>query len=451
MQFLITANRFLWGGPLLFLLLGLHLYYTWRLKFVQRKIGTAIRLSLEEPDSNPQNSASKKSGFCRFGSLTTTLAATLGTGNIVGVSTAVFLGGPGAVFWCWLTGALGMATTYAETWLCCKHRFKDSEGHLCSGPMYILHYILNKKWLALIYSAALCFSAFFIGCTTQSNALSYTCKQTFGTPLVISSLLAALFTGFVIIRGRSLIERISIALVPAMALFFVGSCLLYLILHASYIFPAIREILYAAFHASRIADPSLNPVPAVSSAVSGVTGFAIGKAVRYGIARGLFTNEAGLGTSGLIAGSSTEENPHHQALVSMSASFWDTVVLCAITGIVLVSFQLEYPGEWQQWSSGALLSGAFSKLPFFGTQILAASIVCFAFATLVGWSYIGIRGYIFLFHGKYLPLYRIIYLVMIFTGGILPLNLVWEITDLVNLFLLIPSVYLLIKCHKEFM
>lgn len=493
MRYLILINQFLWGGPVLILLLSLHLYYTWHLRFVQRKIGAAVRLSLEDSpakespakdpsvkdpsakDSSAKNPSCRESshgkkglhqthrnkptGFGRFGSLATTLAATLGTGNIVGVSTAVFLGGPGAVFWCWLTGALGMATTYAETWLCSSYRFRDHEGNLCSGPMYLLHHVLHKKWLALIYSAALCLSAFFIGCTTQSNALADTCQQTFGIPLVISSILTAFVVGLILMQGRALIERVSIALVPTMAIFFVGSCLLYLLLHASYIIPALKEILYAAFHTSTIttasgdalsgAADSARSITGLSPALSGISGFAVGQAVRYGIARGLFTNEAGLGTSGLIAGSSQEDNPHRQALVSMSASFWDTVVLCAITGVVLVAFQLEYPTEWSLWSAGSLLTGAFSKLPFGGPQILAVSLICFALATLIGWSYLGIRGFCFLFHGKALWIYHTLYIVMIFVGGILPLTLVWELTDLINLFLLIPCFYLLVKCRAK--
>lgn len=468
MHYLILINQFLWSGPILFLLLSLHLYYTCHLHFVQRKIGTAVRLSLNEEKEDDKKSDSAipgrktgASGFGRFGSLATTLAATLGTGNIVGVSTAVFLGGPGAVFWCWLTGALGMATTYAETWLCSNYRFRDSDGNVCSGPMHLLHHVLHKKWLALIYSAALCLSAFFIGCTTQSNALADTCEQTFGIPLVVTAILTAFIVGLILMQGRALIERVSIALVPTMAIFFVGSCLLYLILHASYILPALKEILYAAFQTSTVtaslggASGSTGPADSpgsltgLSPALSGISGFTVGQAVRYGIARGLFTNEAGLGTSGLIAGSSKEDNPHRQALISMSASFWDTVILCAITGIVLVAFQLEYPSEWSLWSAGSLLSGAFSKLPFGGPQILAASLICFALATLIGWSYLGIQGFRFLFHGRALWVYHTLYIVMIFIGGILPLTLVWELTDLLNLFLLLPSFYLLVKCRAK--
>ncbi len=431
MSFLSSLNQFLWGGPVLLLLLGLHIYYTFRLSFVQRHILRGIRLSLGD------DKGKKSAGFSRFGSLTTTLAATLGTGNIVGVSTAVYLGGPGAVFWCWLTGALGMATTYAETFLCTKYRHTDGKNHSQGGPMYVLRYLLGKKKLALLYSAALCLSAFFIGCTTQSNAIADTCKQVFGIIPPVTAIVTAFTVGLILILGRHWIEKFSMAVVPSMAFFFFGGCLLYLILHADYLLPSLSRIVSSAFGFSQIGG--------------GLAGFTIGKAVRYGIARGLFTNEAGLGTAGLIAGNSSESRPENQALISMSATFWDTVVLCAITGVVLTAYQLEYASEWQHLSAGSLTAAAFSKLPFFGDEILAIAIISFALATLVGWSYFGRQGFEFLFRGKGCAFYQYLYIAMIFIGGVMPLNLVWELTDFINLFLLIPSFYMLIRCRNKFL
>lgn len=425
MELLIHINQFLWNGPILILLLGIHVYYTVHLRLVQRKIGRGIRLSLVEKDGNQK-------GFGRFGSLATTLAATLGTGNIVGVSTAVFLGGPGAVFWCWITGVLGMATTYAETWLCHRLRWQNH-----GGPMYILHYFLHRPILAVLYSAALCLSAFCIGCTTQTNAIANACEQVFDIPPVASSITIAFMVGLILMQGSQWIEKFSVAIVPTMAIFFFGGCMLYLILHAYYLLPALREIFLSAFG-----------LPAVSG---GVVGFTLGKAVRYGVARGLFTNESGLGTAGLIAGHSAENTSEKQALVSMSATFWDTVVLCAITGLVLVSYQLEYPSEWPSLSAGSLTTAAFGKLPFWGDEILAIAILCFALATLVGWSYLGKQGFDYLFHEQKQQLYQVLYIIMIFVGGVMPLNLVWELTDFINLFLLFPTVYLLIQCRKLLM
>lgn len=429
MNRIISLNQFLWGGPILFLLIGIHLYYTIHLRFIQRKIITGIRLSIGEETEE------KAGGFSRFGSLTTTLAATLGTGNIVGVSTAVFLGGPGAVFWCWITGILGMATTYAETFLSSIFRYRDETGNLHGGPMYLLHYHLNKKGLAMFYSLALTLSGFFIGCTTQSNAITDTCSEIFSVPPVASAILTAFTAGLILMQGTEWIQRFSMAIVPTMALFFFGSCILYLLLHHSYLLPAGKSILSSAFD--------------FSSLSGGVVGYSMGKAIRYGVARGLFTNEAGLGTAGLIAGASAEEKPKKQALISMSATFWDTVVLCAVTGLVIVTYQLQYPGEWQSLSAGSLTTAAFQKLPFWGDEILGIAIVCFALATLVGWSYLAKQGFDYLFHGKGEYWYYTLYVFMIFIGGMMPLTLVWEMTDFINLFLLLPTCYLLFRCKKD--
>lgn len=337
MRALLEINQLLWGGPVLILLMGLHLYHTFHLHFIQRRIGAGIRLSLGE------DTASASHGFSRFGSLTTTLAATLGTGNIVGVSTAVFLGGPGAVFWCWLTGVFGMATTYAETYLCSKYRYPDRNGRLQSGPMYLLRHLLERRALALLYAAALCVSAFFVGCTTQSNAITDSCSQIFGIQAPISAIVTAFVVGLILLQGRTWIEKFSMAVVPSMALFFLGGCLLYLILHRAYIPAALSHILSSAF--------GLEPVG------GGLAGFTIGKAVRYGVARGLFTNEAGLGTAGLVAGNSSENQAKNQALISMSASFWDTVVLCAIPA------SSSQPSSWNIPANGCLFLPAPSQLP----------------------------------------------------------------------------------------
>lgn len=424
MELLKQLNQFLWNGPILILLLGIHIYYTVHLRLVQRKIGRGIRLSLGEDEG-------AQKGFGRFGSLATTLAATLGTGNIVGVSTAVYLGGPGAVFWCWLTGILGMATTYAETYLCHRLRWQNH-----GGPMYILHHFLHRPTLAVLYSTALCLSAFCIGCTTQTNAITETCQQVFSIPPTLCSIVIAFVVGLILMQGSQWIENFSIVVVPTMAIFFFGGCTLYLILHAHYLLPSVKEIVASAF--------------GLSSIGGGVAGFTVAKAVRYGVARGLFTNESGLGTAGLIAGHSAEDTSEKQALISMSATFWDTVVLCAITGLVLVSYQLEFPTGWPRLSAGSLTTAAFGKLPFFGDEILAVAILCFALATLVGWSYLGRQGFDYLFHEKGQRLYQTIYIIMIFMGGVMPLDLVWEMTDFINLFLLFPTVYLLIRCRSFF-
>ena len=234
--------------------------------------------------------------------------------------------------------------------------------------------------------------------------------------------------------GSKWIENVSIAIVPTMAIFFFGGCLLYLILHADYLLPSLKLIFSSAF-----ALPSIG---------GGFAGYTMAKAIRYGVARGLFTNESGLGTTGLIAGHCSEDDSVKQAAISMSATFWDTVVLCAITGLVLVCYQLEFPSEWQTLPASALTTAAFGKLPFFGDEILSIAIISFALATLIGWSYLGKQGFDYLFQGKYERFYQTLYLIMIFSGGIMPLALVWEMTDFINLFLLLPNIYLLVRCRK---
>ena len=277
-------------------------------------------------------------------------------------------------------------------------------------------------------------SAFFIGCTTQSNAITETCHQVFSLPPATCAIITAFFVGLILMQGRKWIENVSIAIVPTMAIFFFGGCLLYLILHADYLLPSLKLIFSSAF--------ALPPIG------GGFAGYTMGKAIRYGVARGLFTNESGLGTTGLIAGHCSEDDSVKQAAISMSATFWDTVVLCAITGLVLVCYQLEFPSEWQTLPASALTTAAFGKLPFFGDEILSIAIISFALATLIGWSYLGKQGFDYLFQGKYERCYQTLYLIMIFAGGIMPLALVWEMTDFINLFLLLPNIYLLIRCRK---
>ena len=360
----------------------------------------------------------------------TTLAATLGTGNIIGVSTAVSLGGPGAVFWCWLTGVLGMATTYAETTLCCIYRETHGREPV-GGMMYVLKNALGKKKLAAFYSFFICFSAYFAGCTTQSNAISETCRDIWELPKWLVGIIVALTVGLVILQGVRWIEKASMMIVPAMALLFVAGCLFYLVMHIGYFPAAIRQIVTSAF--------------SPRCAAAGGLGYTVGAAVRYGVARGLFTNEAGLGTSGIAAACGEEKiSPEEQGLISMTATFWDTVVLCAVTGIVVVIYQAKHAIAKSGMASGLLVKEAFAELPLGGTEIIGVATVAFAVATLIGWSLFGKVAAEFLGGKQLTRTYQYIYVIMIFAGAVMPLGFVWEITDFVNLFLLVPSVYTLL-------
>ncbi|MGN1205727.1 MAG: alanine/glycine:cation symporter family protein [Eubacterium sp.] len=427
MRVIQAVNGWLFSGPILILLFGVHVYFTIYTGFVQRKLGKGICLSLRGNDKG-------KSGMSSFGTLTTTLAATLGTGNIIGVSTAVSLGGPGAVFWCWLTGVLGMATTYAETTLCCTYRKRES-GEPVGGMMYVLKNALGKKKMAAFYSFFVCFSAYFAGCTTQSNAISETCKDIWNFPKWLVGIITALIVGLVILQGVKWIEKASMIIVPAMALLFVAGCVIYLILHIRWFPQAIRQIIKSA----------LSP----RCAAAGGLGYTVGAAVRYGVARGLFTNEAGLGTSGIAAACGDDAvSAEEQGLISMTATFWDTVVLCAITGIVVVIYQMKHALQNSGVASGLLVKDAFHELPLGGTEIIGIATVAFAVATLIGWSLFGNVAAKFLGGSQMMRRYQYIYVVMIFSGAVMPLGIVWEITDFVNLFLLLPSVYTLFCCRK---
>ena len=429
MQIIQAVNRWLFGGPVLILLFGMHLYFTIRTKFIQRNLWKGIQLSFQ---GSPHKE--KGDGMSAFGTLTTTLAATLGTGNIIGVSTAVSLGGPGAVFWCWLTGVLGMATTYAETNLCCRYRQKNGEEPV-GGMMYVLEKALHQKRLAAFYSFFVCFSAYFAGCTTQSNAISETCKDIWNLPKWLVGITVALTVGLVVLQGIDWIERASMAIVPAMALLFVGGCVVYLLLHLSWLPEALSHIFRYAF--------------SPKCAVAGGLGYSVAAAVRYGVARGLFTNEAGLGTSGIAAACGKEKvSPHEQGLISMTATFWDTVVLCALTGIVVVIFQEKHGTQIRHLSSGLLVKEAFAELPLGGMAVIGIATVAFAIATLIGWSLFGKVAAEYLGGENLMRKYQYVYVVMIFVGAVMPLGFVWEMTDFVNLFLLVPSLYTLFRCRK---
>ena len=292
-QFLSVANRFLWNGPLLVLLLGTHLFFTLRLHGIQKQLPYALRLSC---------SGTKKQGFR---SLTTALAATLGTGNIVGVSSAVALGGPGAVFWCWLTGILGMATAYAECYLCILHQKKNEDGSVRGGIMYVLEHALKKKNLGRLFAYLLLIASFGIGCSTQAGTVTETLSSLTGTPAVLTGGLLVFFVGYVILHGSSAIQKFCSILVPSMAILYLAACLLLLVLNREFVFPSLRFILSSAF--------------TPTAALGGIAGGSFLFSARYGIARGLFTNEAGLGTAPLAFTEQKESSPEKAALLSMSA------------------------------------------------------------------------------------------------------------------------------------
>ena len=415
-------SSMLWGWPMMILLLGTHIFLTIRLRFPQRKIFTAIRLSVtRDPGATGDVS--------QFGSLATALAATIGTGNIIGVATAVSLGGPGAVLWCWLTGIFGIATKYSEGLLAIKYRIKTSDGKMLGGPMYALERGLGWKWLAVLFAAFTALASFGIGSTVQANAMSVMTFEAYGVPqwvtgLVVCSLLAAVVFG-----GVKIIAKVCGFLVPFMALFYVLGCIVILLIHGPYLLPAIKLIVLSAF--------------SPEAAGGGFVGSGVMLAARYGIARGLFSNESGLGSAPIVAAAAQTRNPVRQALVSSSGTFWDTVIICAMTGLVIVSSILAYPDI--DYANGATLTkAAFAKIPYVGTPMLSVGVVTFAFSTAVGWCYYGERAVEYLAGKRTMFAYRIVYLVSVFLGSIIGLTLVWNIADCMNALMAIPNLLSLI-------
>ena len=418
----VQVSSFLWGWPMIILLLGTHVFLTFRLGIPQRKIFTGIRMSLQK-DHGATGDVSQ------FGALSTALAATIGTGNIVGVATAVALGGPGAVLWCWLTGIFGISTKYAEALLAVKYRVKGADGHYYGGPMYALERGLGMKWLAMLFAIFTALASFGIGCSVQANSIALLAKETFGVPTWIVGIFVCVLTACVILGGVKAIAKVCTVLVPFMAALYVLGCIAILCMNGNYVWPAIEIIVQSAF----------NP----SAAGGGFVGATVMMAARYGIARGLFSNESGMGSAPIVAAAAQTRNPVRQALVSSTGTFWDTVIICALTGIVLVSSILAYP-EITYDDGAALTKVAFSKIPYIGAPLLTFGILTFAFSTILGWSYYGESAVNYIEKRKTNRFYRILYIVFLFFGSIINLDIIWNIADCMNALMAIPNLVALL-------
>ncbi len=414
-----SISDWVWGPPLLILLFGTHLFLTFRLRFIQRYLPQAIRLSF----SREKEGAGDVS---QFGALTTALAATIGTGNIVGVATAVSIGGPGAVLWMWLTGVFGIATKYAEAVLAVKYRVLTKEGTMAGGPMYALERGMNAKWLGMIFAALTAVAAFGIGCMTQANSISALAKESLGLSPWITGSIMTILTGIVILGGIQSIAAVCEKLVPFMAVFYVLGCLILLVMHASTLPDTLVTIVTSAF--------------AGQAAVGGFVGAGISQAIRYGIARGLFSNESGLGSAPIVAAAAQTKNPVRQALVSSTGTFWDTVVVCAMTGLVVVN-----SGEWKNGLSGAALTHrAFEDIPVLGGLILTVGLLTFVFSTILGWSYYGEKAAEYLFGTKVIRPYRVLWVIAVMVGSVQPLSLVWTFSDIANGLMAVPNLIALL-------
>ena len=447
-QIATTLSDFLWGVPMIILLLGTHLFITVRTKFIQRKTLTAIKLSVtKDPEVDGDISP--------FQALTTALASTIGTGNIIGVGTAIALGGAGAVLWCWLTGVFGIATKYAESLIAVKYRVKTKDGKMQGGAMYAIERAIkpriggkerSMKWLAILFAVFAALASFGIGCGVQTNAISSIMNDTFNpdgtfvmnffgaevsTVAFVTGVLVAIATALVIFGGITYISKVCEWLVPFMAIMYVIGCIIILCFNRDVLWETICTIVKAAF--------------SVKAVGGGLVGSGIMLAARYGIARGLFSNESGMGSAPIVASAAQSRNPVRQAMISATGTFWDTVVVCLMTGLVIVSSCIKNPNiDTVNIEGESLTSAAFAQIPVIGTPILVVGIVLFAFSTILGWSYYGERCIEYLFGKKGVLPYKLIFLAILLIAPITALDLVWTLADIFNALMAIPNIIAII-------
>jgi AGCS family alanine or glycine:cation symporter len=405
---------------MLILLVCTHLYLTFKTGFIQRKVFLGIKLSVK------QDSKAEGDIHC-FDALATALAATIGTGNIVGVGTAIALGGPGAIFWMWVSGVFGIATKYAESLIAIKYRVKTEKGTMLGGAMYALERGLKMKWLGTLFALFGCLASFGIGSTVQSNAIATVLNRNMHIPFLVSAIVISIFLALVIVGGIKSISRVCTKFVPLMSILYVVGCLIVLLKNINYILPAISEIINSAFQPR--------------AAGGGFIAATFMSAARFGIARGLFSSESGMGSAAIAAVAAKTRNPFRQALVSSTGTFWDTVVICAMTGVVIVSGILANPGliDIHNVDGSILTSIVFGQVKYIGPIILTFGLILFAFTTTLGWAYYGERCIEYLFGVKANIPYRIIYTATTFLGAVISLNIVWGLADTFNALMAIPN------------
>lgn len=427
-----SIDSFVWGPAMICLLLGSHIFLTFRTGIIQRKIGTGIKLSVTK---DPQ----AEGDISQFQALATALSATIGTGNIVGVGTAILAGGPGAVLWMWLTGVFGIATKYSETFISVKYRVKDHRGEMLGGAMYAWKRAFKRKdgstpvWAAFFAGAFALFAAiasFGIGSAVQSSSMAGIITANFpDAPTWLIGLCIVVLVSLVIFGGISQIAKVCQVLVPFMAIAYSVGCIVIICMNAEYVWPAIQMICTCAF--------------TPQAAFGGAVGSGLMAALQFGCARGLFSNESGLGSAPIVAAAASTRNPARQALVSMTGTFWDTVIICALTGIVLVSTGIANP---DMFADGAITKGAeltsvaFAQIPVVGTPILIFGMITFAFSTIIGWSYYGNRCVTYLLGSKAIRPYQVVYVIVAFLGVIGVGDMVWTCSDIANALMAIPNI-----------
>ncbi|MFA6548614.1 MAG: sodium:alanine symporter family protein [Candidatus Margulisiibacteriota bacterium] len=418
-KILEQVANLVWGPPLLILLCGTHLFLTFRLGFIQRYLLKGIKLSFPKKSSG-------KGDISHFGALMTALAATIGTGNIVGVASAVALGGPGAVLWMWLTGVFGIATKYGEAVLSIKYRITNSQGEMAGGPMYVLERGMRMKWLGIIFAIFTAVAAFGIGNMVQTNSIATLVNESLHISPWISGGIMTIITALVILGGVRSIARVCEFLVPFMAIFYVVGCAILLVINYQTLPQTFLLIFNSAFTGQ--------------AAIGGFVGAGIMATMRFGVARGLFSNESGMGSAPIIAAAAKTDNPVDQALVSSTGTFWDTVVVCAMTGLVVVN-----SGEWIKGVNGVLLTkAAFNDIPMIGPTILMVGLLTFVFSTILGWSYYGEKAVEYLAGTRAIIPYRWLWVMAVMVGSVATVPMVWHFADIANALMAVPNLISLI-------
>lgn len=418
-----TVNGIVWGPLMLVLILGVGLFLSIGLKLMPiLKVGRGFRLMLA--GIKAEQGEEKSGEIPPFQALMTALSATVGTGNIAGVATAIFLGGPGALFWMWMTALVGMATKYSEAVLAVKFREVDAKGNYVGGPMYYIKNGLGSKWawLGTTFAVFGGIAAFGIGNTVQANSMADVLQVNFQIPVWVTGVIIMLLVGLVLIGGIRRIGRVAAALVPFMAISYLAAGLVVLALNVTAIPAALIMIVEYAF----------TPI----AAKGGFAGAAVWAAIRFGVARGVFSNEAGLGSAPIAHAVAQTKDPVRQGLIAMLGTFIDTLIICSITGLVIV-----ITGVWTSGISGAALtSAAFSaSLPGIGEYLVPFALAIFAFTTILGWSFYGERCAEFLFGVKAIKPYRILWVLAIPVGAMVSLDFIWLLADTLNAMMAIPN------------
>jgi len=430
-------NDFVWGPYMLVLVVGTGLLFTFRSGFFQiRKFGYTMKNTVVKMFDKTEVGENE---ITPFQAVSTALAATVGTGNIAGVATAISLGGPGALFWMWFAAFFGMMTKFAEVVLAIQYREKNSEGAWVGGPMYYIKNGLNMKWLATVFAALTAIAGFGIGNMTQSNSIASALSDTFSVPPMVTGALLAAATGLIIFGGLKRIASVTEMLVPFMAAFYIVGGLVVVLANASQIPAAFAEIFSSAFSGR--------------AAVGGFAGSTVMAAMRFGVARGVFTNEAGLGSAPIAHATAKTDHPVQQGLWGVFEVFIDTIVIASITGLAILT-----TGVWQGGATGASLTiAAFNSVIPFGGAIVAIGILLFAFSTILGWSFYGEKAMEYLFGLGAVKFYRMLWVPLVFIGCISSLDLVWGIADTLNGLMMIPNLVgllalsgVVIKLTKEY-